>query len=59
MPDDELMDRISGRRVHVPSGRTYHTKYNPPKVEGLDDITGEPLTIRYGDAPENAKTRIE
>lgn len=41
--DDILVERIEGRRVHPPSGRSYHTKFNPPKVEGVDDITGEPL----------------
>ena len=44
--DDILMERITGRRVHEASNRTYHIKYNPPKVEGKDDITGEPLVIR-------------
>lgn len=41
--DDILVERIEGRRVHLPSGRSYHVKYNPPKVEGKDDVTGEPL----------------
>lgn len=41
--DEILIERIEGRRVHTPSGRSYHTKFNPPKVEGVDDITGEPL----------------
>lgn len=41
--DDILIERIEGRRVHLPSGRSYHVKFNPPKVEGLDDETGEPL----------------
>src|SRR5438477_11029310 len=43
VPDDEIIGRMSGRRVHLASGRTYHVKFNPPKVEGKDDMTGEPL----------------
>lgn len=46
VPDTLIIDRITGRRVHAPSGRIYHVKFNPPKKEGRDDITGEPLTIR-------------
>ena len=45
VPDETIIDRMSGRRVHVASGRTYHVKYNPPKAEGVDDVTGEPLGI--------------
>jgi adenylate kinase len=41
--DDVLVERIEGRRIHQSSGRTYHTKFNPPKVEGKDDVTGEDL----------------
>jgi adenylate kinase len=41
--DDILVERVEGRRVHLPSGRAYHVKFNPPKVEGVDDVTGEPL----------------
>lgn len=41
--DDLLVERITGRRIHKPSGRSYHVKFNPPKVDGVDDITGEPL----------------
>src|SRR5712664_3534316 len=46
VPDDEIIERLSGRRVHPASGRTYHVKFNPPKVEGKDDATGEPLIQR-------------
>lgn len=46
--DEKLvLERIAGRSVHPASGRSYHKKFNPPKVEGVDDITGEPLIIRY------------
>ena len=41
--DDILVERVEGRRIHPSSGRSYHVKFNPPKVEGVDDITGEPL----------------
>ena len=41
--DELLVERITGRRIHKPSGRSYHVKFNPPKVEGVDDVTGEPL----------------
>lgn len=41
--DELLVERITGRRIHKPSGRSYHVKFNPPKVEGIDDVTGEPL----------------
>jgi adenylate kinase len=57
--EDELYDRIEGRRVHLPSGRTYHIKFNPPKVEGKDDVTGEPLTHRDDDHKEVMKNRID
>ena len=46
VPDSEIVTRMSGRRVHVASGRTYHVKFNPPKKEGVDDATGEPLIQR-------------
>jgi len=59
VPDSEVIDRISGRRVHVASGRTYHVKYNPPKVEGRDDITGEDLIQRDDDKPEVVKKRLD
>ena len=50
---------MSGRRVHLDSGRTYHVKYNPPKNEGRDDETGEPLTMRDDDMPETVKVLEE
>ena len=50
---------MSGRRVHVASGRTYHVKFNPPKVEGVDDVTGEPLIQRPDDKEETVKKRLE
>ena len=46
VPDAEIVERMSGRRIHPASGRSYHIKYNPPKVEGKDDVTGEPLVQR-------------
>jgi len=46
VPDALIIDRMSGRRVHVASGRTYHVKHNPPKVDGVDDVSGEPLVQR-------------
>ncbi len=49
VPDGDIIDRMSGRRVHVASGRTYHVRFNPPKVEGRDDVTGEPLIQRDDD----------
>ena len=50
VPDDEIITRMSGRRVHPGSGRVYHVKFNPPKAEGKDDVTGEPLVQRDDDA---------
>jgi adenylate kinase len=49
---------MSGRRTHLPSGRTYHVKFNPPKVEGKDDITGEALVQRDDDKEETVKKRL-
>jgi len=57
--DQDIIDRMSGRRVHEASGRTYHVKFNPPKVEGRDDITGEPLIQRVDDLEETVKNRLE
>jgi adenylate kinase len=57
--EDELYDRVEGRRIHLPSGRTYHVDKNPPKVEGKDDITGEPLIHREDDKREVLKSRLE
>jgi adenylate kinase len=59
VPDGEIVTRMSGRRVHVASGRTYHVKFNPPKVEGKDDVTGEPLIQRDDDKEETVKKRLE
>lgn len=56
--DDEILRRMSGRRVHPASGRSYHVIFNPPKVEGQDDVTGEPLVQRPDDAEETVKKRI-
>ena len=50
---------MSGRRVHLASGRTYHIVYNPPKVEGKDDVTGEPLVIRPDDREETVRSRLK
>ncbi|MBR7782794.1 adenylate kinase [Undibacterium luofuense] len=58
VPDEAIVDRMSGRRVHLPSGRTYHVKYNPPKVEGKDDETGEDLIQRDDDKEETVKKRL-
>lgn len=56
--DEEIVDRLSGRRVHEPSGRIYHTKYNPPKTPGFDDETGEPLVQRNDDKEETVRKRL-
>ena len=56
--DSLLVERISGRRVHPASGRSYHTKFNPPKVPGKDDITGEPLIQRKDDNPDTLVKRL-
>jgi adenylate kinase len=56
--DSEILRRMSGRRVHLPSGRSYHVDYNPPKVAGKDDVTGEPLAQRPDDNEETVKKRI-
>jgi len=57
--DAEILRRMSGRRTHPGSGRSYHVEFNPPKVPGKDDITGEPLIQRPDDNEETVKTRIE
>ena len=57
--DDVIVDRMSGRRVHPGSGRNYHLVYQPPKNEGVDDITGEPLIQREDDMPETVKHRLQ
>jgi adenylate kinase len=56
--DEEIVKRMSGRRAHLASGRTYHIQYNPPKVEGIDDISGEPLVQREDDSEETVKHRL-
>lgn len=58
VPDDEIVSRMSGRRAHLASGRTYHVVYNPPKVEGIDDVTGEPLVQRDDDKEEVVRDRL-
>jgi adenylate kinase len=59
VPDDEIITRMSGRRVHPASGRTYHVKFNPPKAEGKDDATGEPLVQRDDDKEATVRPRLE
>ena len=56
--DEDIIERMSGRRMHIESGRVYHIKFNPPQNEGLDDITNEKLTIRKDDQPETVKKRL-
>jgi adenylate kinase len=58
VPDSAIVERMSGRRAHLPSGRTYHVKFNPPKVEGRDDVTGEPLVQRDDDREETVQKRL-
>ncbi|MCX7207203.1 MAG: adenylate kinase [Proteobacteria bacterium] len=58
VPDEAIVDRMAGRRVHVASGRTYHVKFNPPKVAGVDDVTGEELIQRADDEEETVKKRL-
>lgn len=59
VPFDAIIERMSGRRSHPGSGRTYHVKFNPPKVEGHDDITGEALVQRDDDKEETVKKRLD
>ena len=59
VPDEKIVKRMSGRRVHLASGRTYHIVYNPPKVEGRDDVTGEPLVIRPDDEESTVRNRLK
>ncbi|MDP3009939.1 MAG: adenylate kinase [Methylococcales bacterium] len=56
--DEEIVKRMAGRRVHMQSGRSYHTLFNPPKVEGIDDVTGEPLILRDDDKEETVRKRL-
>ena len=59
VPFDAIIERMSGRRSHAASGRTYHVRFNPPKVEGIDDITGEPLIQREDDKEETVRKRLD
>jgi adenylate kinase len=59
VPFDAIIERMSGRRSHPASGRTYHIKFNPPKAEGKDDVTGEPLVQREDDKEETVKKRLD
>ncbi len=59
VPDDEIVGRLSGRRVHLGSGRTYHVVFNPPEVEGVDNVTGEPLVQRGDDREDTIRKRLE
>ena len=58
VPDASIIERMSGRRVHLSSGRTYHVKFNPPKAAGKDDVTGEPLIQREDDLEETVRKRL-
>ena len=57
--DEEIVQRLGGRRVHLESGRTYHVTFNPPKVAGKDDVTGEPLIQRDDDKEETIRARLK
>jgi adenylate kinase len=59
VPDEEIIARMGGRRVHLASGRTYHVRFNPPKVDGRDDETGEPLVQREDDREATVRKRLE
>jgi adenylate kinase len=59
VPDEAIIERMSGRRVHAASGRTYHVKFNPPKVAGKDDVTGEELIQRKDDEEATVRTRLQ
>ena len=59
VPFDAIIERMSGRRSHPASGRTYHVKFNPPKAEGVDDVTGEPLVQRDDDKEDTVKKRLD
>lgn len=59
VPDDDIVRRMSGRRSHPASGRVYHMEFNPPKEEGKDDVTGEPLVQRDDDQEETVRARLE
>ena len=59
VPSEAIIERISGRRVHMASGRTYHVKFNPPKKDGVDDLSGEPLIQRDDDKEATVRKRLE
>ena len=59
VPDSDIIERMGGRRAHLPSGRTYHVKYKPPKVAGKDDVTGESLIQRDDDTEETVRRRLD
>lgn len=59
VPDEHIIERMGGRRVHPGSGRTYHVRFNPPMTEGLDDVTGEPLVQRDDDRESTVRRRLE
>jgi adenylate kinase len=59
VPEADIIERISGRRVHPPSGRSYHVRFNPPKVAGVDDVTGEPLVQRDDDSEATVRNRLQ
>ncbi|HTP75256.1 MAG TPA: adenylate kinase [Burkholderiaceae bacterium] len=59
VPDEAIIERMSGRRVHEASGRSYHVKFNPPKTPGKDDVTGEPLIQRKDDREDTVRNRLE
>jgi adenylate kinase len=59
VPDEVIIERMGGRRVHPGSGRTYHVRYNPPQVEGRDDVTGEPLIQRDDDKEATVRKRLQ
>ena len=59
VPDDEIIERMGGRRVHPGSGRTYHVRFSPPAKEGVDDVTGEPLVQREDDREATVRHRLE
>lgn len=59
VPFESIIERMSGRRSHPASGRTYHVKFNPPKTEGVDDVTGEPLVQRDDDKAETVQKRLD
>ncbi|AVL71387.1 MULTISPECIES: adenylate kinase [Oligella] len=59
VPAEDIIERMSGRRIHPASGRSYHIRFNPPKTEGVDDVSGEPLVQRDDDKEETVRNRLE